>query len=517
MIKAGILEPMRIATALAYCPFNFDPMHIKFGIQESLGLRLQIVRKKTPATSKANCPTFILFLSALFILLSPHSYGQDSSKYHLDAYMQAAFKTGFNGNVLVAKKGRIIYQQAFGFRNFDIKIPLDNQSIFTMCSVSKQFTAMAIMLLYKAHKLTLNDTLRQYFPELPYQGITIANMLDHTSGLPEYQLLMVHNWDHNQIANNADLIKMLAVKKPPVFFKPGEKYRYSNTAYVLLASIIEKVSGQSYKDFVNAHIFKPLKMKSSEVYNQANDHPEGKIQDYADGFMYVDSLKKYVPAVKVYPLVHYLAGIDGDLGVSTTTGDLLKWDRAVKNHRLLTKKDQDDMFTPHTLIDTSAKLYYGYGVETGKNELGSFIMHEGVWPGYRTCLTRYIGPDITIIVFSNNESNAVGVSRALGFIASGREVIPPYLHKEIKLQAEELSRDTGTYLSPAPVELISRDGKLYRHRNGTPDIELKPESRTKFFYADASDRQVEFVVVNDKVVKAYLISNGIRSELVRQN
>ena len=517
MIKAGILEPMRTATALAYCPFNFDPMHIKFGIQEPFGLRLKIVRKKIPATSKANCPIFILFLSALFILLPAHSHGQDSSKYHLDAYMQAAFNTGFNGNVLVAKKGRIIYQQAFGFRNFDTKTALDNQSVFTMCSVSKQFTAMAIMLLNEAHKLTLNDTLRQYFPELPYQHITIANMLDHTSGLPEYQLLMVHNWDHNQIANNTDLIKMLAAKRPPVFFKPGEKYRYSNTAYVLLASIIEKVSGQSYKDFISAHVFKPLRMGSSEVYNQAYDHPKDKIQAYADGFMYVDSLKKYVPAVKVYELVHYLSGIDGDLGVSTTTGDLLKWDRAIKHHLLLTKKDQDDMLAQHTLIDTAGKIYYGYGVETGKNELGNYIMHEGIWPGYRTCLTRYVGPDITIIVFSNNESNAVGISRALGFIASGKEVIPPYQHKEIKLQAEELSRDTGTYLSPALVELISRDGKLYRHRNGTPDIELKPESRTKFFYADASDRQVEFVVVNDKVVKAYLISNGVRSELVRQN
>jgi CubicO group peptidase (beta-lactamase class C family) len=459
----------------------------------------------------------ICFFVGVFISLPAHSCGQDSSKYHLDAYMQAAFKTGFNGNVLVAKKGRIIYQQAFGFRNFDTKTSLDNQSVFTICSVSKQFTAMAIMLLNEVHKLTLNDTLRQYFPELPYQHITIANMLDHTSGLPEYQLLMVHNWDHNQIANNTDLIKMLAAKRPPVFFKPGEKYRYSNTGYVLLASIIEKVSGQSYKDFINAHIFKPLQMKSSEVYNQANDHPEGKVQDYADGFMYVDSLKKYVPAVKVYDRIHYLSGIDGDLGVSTTTGDLLKWDRALKNSTLLSKEDQENMLGPHTSMDTLNKIYYGYGVSTGKNELSDFITHEGIWPGYRACFTRYIEPDITIIVFSNNESNAVGVTRALSYIAFGREVIAPYQHKEITLGTAELEPYVGTYLTPASVEFISLGGKLYRHRDGTPDVELKPESRTKFFYADASDRQVEFVVVNDKVVKAYLIANGIRSELVRQN
>jgi len=287
-------------------------MYIKFYIQEPLGLRLKIVRRKSPSASMANCPISILFLSALFIIPAAHSYGQDSSRYHLDAYMQAAWKTGFNGNVLVAKKGRIIYQQAFGFRNFDTRISLDNQSAFTMCSVSKQFTAMAIMLLSEAHKLTLNDTLRHYFPELPYQHITIANMLDHTSGLPEYQLLMVHNWDHNQIANNADLIKMLAAKRPPVFFKPGEKYRYSNTGYVLLASIIEKASGQSYQGFITDHIFKPLGMRSSAIYARPSDHPDSRIADCADGFMYSDSLKKYVPAVNVYPLVRYLAGIDGD-------------------------------------------------------------------------------------------------------------------------------------------------------------------------------------------------------------
>jgi CubicO group peptidase (beta-lactamase class C family) len=125
---------------------------------------------------------------------------------------------------------------------------------------------------------------------------------------------MVHNWDHGKIARNADLIKMLVDKKPPAFFKPGEKYRYSNTAYVLLASIIEKVSGQSYNDFIGLHIFKPLQMRSSDVYNVGLDHKDDKIPDYADGFMYMDSLKKYVPAVQAYPLVHYLSGIVGDLG-----------------------------------------------------------------------------------------------------------------------------------------------------------------------------------------------------------
>jgi len=310
---------------------------------------------------------------------------------------------------------------------------------------------------------------------------------------------------------------MLAYKKPAVFFKPGEKYRYCNTAYAMLASIIEKVSGQSFKDFMSARIFGPLHLQHTEVYNPYIGHQSDKVRDYAAGFMYSDSLKTYVPAVRVYPLVHYLAGIVGDGGISSTTGDLLKWGRALKNHKLLSKSDQGDMLSAHVLMDTAAKIYYGYGVSTGKNELGSYIVHEGIWPGYRTCLTRYVERDVTVIVLSNNESNAVGTSRALSYIMAGKEVIPPYRHKEIAIDPQKLTPLTGTYLSPAPVMIIAVNGKLYRRRLGVPDIELKPESNTKFFYADSSDRQVEFTIdPYGNVLKACLIANGIRSDLVKQ-
>lgn len=424
---------------------------------------------------------------------------------------------GFNGNVMTAKNGKIVYRHAFGYQNFDTKEPLNNQTAFTLCSVSKQFTAMGIMLLNQQHKLRLSDSLRQYFPELPYHGITIENMLTHTSGLPDYQLLMVHNWDHSKIARNADLIKMLADKKPPVFFKPGQKYRYCNTAYAMLAAIIEKVSGKSYKDFISTRIFRPLHMEHTQVYNPYTDHYSNKISNYADGFMYSDSLKTYVPAVTIYPLVHYLAGIVGDGGISSTTADLLKWDLALKNHTLINQDDQGKMLAGHALMDTLTGLYYGYGVMTGKSEFGRYITHEGIWPGYRTCLTRYTEQDITVIVLSNNESDAVGTSRALSYIMHGKEVVPPYRHTPVAIDPQKLTPLTGTYLSPAPVEIIAVNGKLYRRRAGAPDIELKPESDTKFFYADSSDRQIEFVMDGKgNVVKAYLVANGIKSELVKQ-
>jgi CubicO group peptidase (beta-lactamase class C family) len=462
----------------------------------------------------------VAVLLAAILLSGPvSSRAQDSTVSQLHAYMKAVQNLGFNGNVLVAKKGKIVYQDAFGYRNLDNKEPLDNNSVFTLASVSKQFTAMAILLLKEQHKLELTDSLRQYFPELPYHDITIKEMLTHTSGLPDYFTFMGKYWDHDKIAHNADLIRLLAEIKPPVFFEAGSRYRYSNTAYVLLASIVEKVSGESFKGFMAGHIFKPLKMKRSEVYTALTDHIE-KIPDYADGFTLSDSLKKYVPAdsVKAFQLVDYLAGTSGDKSIATTTGDLLKWDRSIVKATLLYKADLDSMMSPLVLIDTTLKMYYGYGVELGKTAFGNYISHEGIWPGYRTILTRYKEADMTVEVLSNNESNAIGVSIALTNILFNKEVILPYKHIEIKLTPDKFSAYLGSYLTPGPMELITRDGRLYRHKEGTADIELKPESVTKFFYADSSDRQLEFKVDQDgHVVKVYLIANGIRSELLKNS
>jgi CubicO group peptidase (beta-lactamase class C family) len=447
------------------------------------------------------------------------SYGQNNNDaFRLDEYMQAAAKMGFNGNVLVADNGNIIYRKAFGYSNLDTKHVLDNNSAFTIASVSKQFTAMGIMLLKQQGKLKLSDTLRQYFPQLPYQNISIENMLDHTSGLPEYFTLMANNWDYTKTAYNGNLIHVLMITQPAVFFKPGQRYRYSNTGYVLLASIIEKVSGLSYDDFMHKYIFGPLKMNSSRAEHSKSDF-DGKNPGYAYGFSYSDSLKKFVPSqtIKAFRLVDYLSGIVGDGCIITTTGDLLKWDRAIKNNTLLNEVNQRNMLAPHVLLDTALNTFYGYGVSTGSNELGDYIVHEGIWPGYRACLTRYVKSDITVVVLSNNESNAVGVSRALSFIMYNKDVIAPYRHIAIPIDTAKIKPFLGTYLTPAPVDIIFRDGKLYRHKPGTRDVELKQESATKFFYADLTDRQIEFQVDSvGYVIKTFLISNGVKTELFKE-
>ena len=262
----------------------------------------------------------------------------------------------FNGNVLVAENGKIVFQKSYGYADFDSQRMLNDSSVFELASVSKQFTATGILILKDKAKLKLTDSLRQYFPELPYSNITIWHMLTHTSGLPDYEEAMNIKWDRSKIAFNNDMIAFLAKEKLPVLFAPGTKWTYSNTAYAILASIIEKVSGQTFKDFLAQNIFQPLGMQHTRIYNTRRSLKDT-IANYAYGYGYNDSLKKYIlpdndPNAN---FVIYLDGIQGDGCVNSTTADLLKWDRAVKNHTLLNEETQKEMLKGQAMIDTVKK------------------------------------------------------------------------------------------------------------------------------------------------------------------
>lgn len=179
-------------------------------------------------------------------LLAQSEYGQK-----MEAYMEAQVDVnGFTGNVLVAQKGQTIYQKTFGFANYATRTPLDLNSVFELGSVTKQFAALSILLLKDQGKLALSDTLRQFFPQLFYSGITIQQLLNHTSGLPDHEEAMYTHWNHQRVASNQDMIQFLARQKLPAHFKPGLKYEYSNTGYALLSAIVENVSGQSWSEFM---------------------------------------------------------------------------------------------------------------------------------------------------------------------------------------------------------------------------------------------------------------------------
>lgn len=225
-------------------------------------------------------------------LVSVAAHSQ-SKRHAFDSVFTYLFNNGqFNGNVLVAEKGKIIFEKSYGFADMSSKAELDSHSIFELASVSKQFTAMAILLLEKSGRITLDDSLSKYLPQLPYKGITIEHLLTHTSGLPDYMALFQKYWNKNEIAQNGHVVKLLTEHHPPSISKPGERYEYSNTGYVLLAAIIEIVTHQSFEAFLKNNIFRPLKMQQTRVYNTRRSGE--KISNYAYGYVFDEAKGEYV-------------------------------------------------------------------------------------------------------------------------------------------------------------------------------------------------------------------------------
>ena len=462
---------------------------------------------------------FLLYASCFGVSLDLHA--QNNSSF-FDKYMQAQTELyGFNGNVLIAQNGKVIYKKSFGYANYNTKSKLDSNSIFDCGSIAKEFTAMGILLLKDKGLISYSDTLRKFFPELPYHNVTIQQLLTHTSGMPDGFEIISKFFDHDKIAGNIDLISLLAREKPPVLFNPGEDLMYSGTAFNLLASIIEKVSGQSYNTYMAEHVFKPLNILHTMV---ANGRRSTKlIPGYANGFVYSDSLKKYMIADSLHTgWTSYLAGITGEGMIVTTTGDLLKWDDALQHHSLLMQGTQVAMLSRQAEKATFPFVRFGYGMRVGQNDFGNYFFHNGYFPGYLSMHIHYTDDDITAIVLSNNESHSEFIADALVAIALNKKIAMPVIHKEIMTNTA-LDKYVGKYTIPLtrppymvsfPVEIILKNNKLYIHPSSGADIQLKAESNTKFYFADGSDQQIEFETdLEGNHIKAWYIGWGLKKEI----
>jgi CubicO group peptidase (beta-lactamase class C family) len=305
----------------------------------------------------------------------------------------------FNGNILVAEKGNVVYKGCFGIANEQTGQKLNENSIFELASLSKQFTAMAIVLLKEKDKLSLDDKMSKFIPELiQYNDVSIRNLLNHTGGLPDYMELMDSMFDKSKIATNQDIIALFVKHKPKVLFTSNTKFEYSNTGYALLATIIENVSGKSYSEFLEENIFKPLDMKNTFVYTRRK--APKKIDNYAYGYIYSDSLKrKIIPdSLNETKFVVYLDGIVGDGTVNSTVIDLLKWDRALYSTELCSRSSIKEIFTPGVLDN---KTYTNYGFGWFLVDGGRIANHTGGWPGYTMFIERDLENDETIIILQN--------------------------------------------------------------------------------------------------------------------
>jgi CubicO group peptidase (beta-lactamase class C family) len=329
--------------------------------------------------------------------------GQNKAQ-SLDSLFSQLYKSGkFNGNILIAEKGKTIYQNSFGISNEERQEKLNLNTVFELMSVSKQFTAMAIVLLKEQEKLSYDDPISLYLPSLEkYSDITLRHLMNHTSGLPDYEELLDSLFDKSKIATNEDVVQILQKNNVKRLFESNTTYQYSQTGYVLLASIIEAVSKEKYANFMENHIFKPLGMKHTFVHTHR--FKPRKIKNYVFGYVQ-DSLKKYVlpDALSEFRGVIFHDGVIGGRGIHSTLSDLMIWDRALKNNKLISQKVFDEIYSP-AILKNGKTSDYGFGMKIENLPLNGLILrHTGGSYGYATCFERHLTKDYTIIILQNHD------------------------------------------------------------------------------------------------------------------
>jgi len=327
---------------------------------------------------------------------NPANKSQDIDTFfnHLHA------KRGFNGVVLVAKKGKIVYENAFGFANYLKKDSLKMNSRFQLASISKQFTATAILILKDEGKIKLSQPVTDFFPNFPYPQITIKLLLSHRSGLFKYEYFTEKAWkDKHKPMNNFDLMDLIAENKPGMFSKPNLKFYYNNINYAILAAIVEKVTGESLAKFVKERIFEPLGMKNTSIYSKASDT------------VLPTNLIGYEKSFRTRGESNWLDGVVGDKGVYSTVTDMFIWDQYLYTNKVLNQNSLKDAFTSYSKLERG-HFGYGYGwrifyladphLDSLKRESqGKVVYHTGWWHGYQNIFLRDLKNQNTIIIFSN--------------------------------------------------------------------------------------------------------------------
>ncbi|GGI57816.1 serine hydrolase domain-containing protein [Winogradskyella haliclonae] len=426
---------------------------------------------------------FLLFA----IACSVASFSQSSQSQRLDSLFTALYaKKMFNGNVLVANKGEVIFKKSYGYADESTKRKINNETIFELASVSKQFTAMGIVTLQKSGRLEYSDKVSKHIPELAFYGdVTVRNLLNHTGGLPDYMGLFQEKWDKSKFATNQDIVKLLAEHKPKANFQPGDKFEYSNTGYALLASIIEKASGKSFTEHLKETIFKPLGMDNTFVYRSCYESRE--IDNMALGYIADNSGNKVRPEHfgKEIPF-YYLDGIVGDGMINSTLDDLLKWDRVLYTDKLV---DADDKALIFNAADTKDGKGSGYGFGWGLSDsetYGKTVSHSGSWAGNLTYIERQLDHDKTVIILQNNSTglNTIPSKKVRKILNDEGFDIP----KTVKLSAKELDKYTGIFSNenfPIKIEFFVKDGVLMGQGDGQGAFPLDSYANHTFKFEPA--------------------------------
>lgn len=324
---------------------------------------------------------------------------QDSSiveKIHaLDCYFEKKVDSnGFNGAVLISYKGTPIFERYYGYKDYYLGTKITPYSTFQIASTSKTFTSGAILLLLSQKMLSLEDSLQKFFPNFPYKGITVRMLLNHRSGLPDYLNFSEQYWkDKTQFMDNKDVLDMMIRNRPAVYTAPDTRFRYNNSNYVLLALIVEKVSGMPFCDFLHQNIFIPLGMRDSWLYDPKSTRPS--------------ATKGYKGSKWKEDQIVYTDGVVGDKGIYTTVRDLYKWDQALYAGKFIPSNLLGMAFTPQSFERQGVKNY-GLGWRMQDQPDGTrLIYHNGWWHSYNSVFNRKISDKTTVIILSNHFSQSV--------------------------------------------------------------------------------------------------------------
>ncbi len=409
----------------------------------------------------------IASLLVLALAFSLQGLAQDIAP-KLDEYLSEITKQGrFTGSALVARDGKVIFSKGYGLANAEFDVPNTAQTKFRLGSITKQFTAVSILLLQERGKLSVQDPICKYFDSCPetWKEITVHHLLTHTGGLPNF-------------TNFPDYAKTMMIPAPmesliarfkdkPLDFKPGEKWNYSNSGYVALGYIVEKVAGESYESFVRKNIFEPLKMA-----NTGYDHHETILKNRATGYALIKGKK--ANSLPIDMSIPHGAG-----ALYSTVEDLFLWNEALFSDKLLSAKSREAMMTP-------VKNNYGYGIGMNEQLNRKVVSHGGGINGFSTMLSRFPEEKLTVVVLRNADygsPNPGKIASDLAAIVFGEKYEIPRAQTEIKVEPKILDAYVGRYeFTPAMVLTITNEGgQLMAQLTGQPKFELFAESESKFF------------------------------------
>ncbi|NWK99539.1 hypothetical protein DM790_01740 [Flavobacterium collinsii] len=390
-----------------------------------------------------------IFLYFTALLFTSTISGQEIK----DFFSTLAKNNLFNGSVLISKSGETVFSDFYGYANIEKKEKINEKSQFTIASVSKTFTATAILQLKQKGKLNINDPVQKYLQDFPYPNVSIRHLLSHTSGISHYYRLFDNAIKENpeKTFSNEDIIPALIENKVPLSFVPGDKWEYNNVNYCLAALIVEKITGISFRDYLKKNIFDPAKMKDSFLPKDRRIKEPNQVELYTYPNFYSTNLVN-VQTLKETSSIDEKSNFYGPGGIVSTALDLQKYQKALFSYQLLGKKELEEALTPAKLNDgkmasfrmDEKEIAYGLGWAMYTNDANErIVFHDGLNTGLTSMLMRNITRNNTVILLSNTASPV---------FFTANEVLKLIDHKPYKMPLQNLSRIYGSLLESGDKE-----------------------------------------------------------------